>query len=261
MDPTKQSVIHVKCKTCGLPDKDYQPLWCARSGKYVARRRRCIDKKCIGRLTIPQDSQLRYVAYCGLGASADTLKQGPPEFTCTRQVFPPQLCGKSLLDGLVQDPDLDSTSSKRLVENSRPHSSKLLAVPSASPSPTSGPPVTSKGYNAREARQFGQVGEKGPFKYWHGRKPVMNKMGRVRIWVLRNEQSATMNIQRLDFSTYGPYLLKTGSRILDFNDRGVSLLSPEGKELWHASLDQLRLRKNGGDLVDHHRHELEQQRQ
>lgn len=260
MDPTKPAVINVRCEVCGLPNKNYQPLWCAKSGKYVARRKKCIDENWIGRLTIPQDSRLRYVAYSGLVASVHTLTQPPPELTRTRQAVPPPSFSGPVLDGLVQDPDPGLASSRHLVKNSTLSSLKPSAIPSALPAPTSGPPIASKSYNPREARQIGQVGEKHPSKYWHGRKLVMSKMGWVRIWVLRNEQSATVDVKRLGFSTYDPQLLEKGDRILDFNDRGISLVSPEGKELWHASLDQLRLRKGGGDLVEHHRHELEQQR-
>ncbi|KAF1848361.1 uncharacterized protein K460DRAFT_393453 [Cucurbitaria berberidis CBS 394.84] len=195
--------------------------------------------------------------------SANTSTQLHPGFTRTLDVFPPLSFSGFVPNRLVQGPEPhpDLTLSKALVEDSPPSLSPPLALSSALATPLLRPPVASKGYNSREIRQFGQTGEKGPFEYWHGHRPVMSKMGRVRIWVLRNKQSKAVKIQRLGFSTYGPYLLKTGSRILDSNDRGVSLVSLEGKELWHASLDQLRSQKNGSALVEHHKHELKQQGQ
>lgn len=255
-DPTKPSAINVKCKVCGLPNKNYQPLWCITSGKYISKRKKCTDEKCTGCLTIPQDPRLGYVSYCGSKAPRGLSAQQPSELTHTQQAD-----ALMFLDGPVSNVSLQSPSltlSMQLPKASTPHSSGPLAV--LSDSPAIQEPISRKGYNSREFRQFEQKGEKGPFKYWHGRTPVMNKMGRVRIWVLCNELSATMKIQRIDFSTYGLFLLKPGLRILDFNDRGISLVSPEGKELWHSSLDQLRLRKNGNILVEYYRKELEFQR-
>jgi hypothetical protein len=89
--------------------------------------------------------------------------------------------------------------------------------------------------------------------------PVMNKMGRVRIWILRGAKSADMKIKRLDISTYGEFLLKSDCRILEFNERGISLVSSEGKELWHASLEKLRRRKNSEEIVEQHTLELKEQ--
>ena len=60
MDRIKPSVVEIKCEVCGLLNKDCRPLWCAKSGGYVARKE-CADKKCIGYLAIPQDSRLRYI--------------------------------------------------------------------------------------------------------------------------------------------------------------------------------------------------------
>jgi hypothetical protein len=185
----------------------------------------------------------------------DVSVQQSSELTYTQQTD-----ALIFLDGPVSTEPLQSPSlpsSMQLPKASIPRSSGPLAELSDLPAIQES--TSKNGYNSRESRQFEQKGEKGPFKYWHGRTPVMNKMGRVRIWVLCNELSVTMKIQRIDFSTYGLFLLKPGPRILDFNDRGISLISSEGKELWHSSLDQLRLRKNGNVLVEHYRKELELQ--
>lgn len=105
-----------------------------------------------------------------------------------------------------------------------------------------------------------QTDDKGPYEYWHGRLPVLNWMRRVRISVLRDNHSAAMKCQSIRFLYLRSVPVRDRERILDFNDRGISLISLEGMEIWHASLDQLRLRKNGCDIVEHHRQELEYQR-
>lgn len=47
----------------------------------------------------------------------------------------------------------------------------------------------------------------------------------------------------IHFSAYGPYLREPRDKLIDFNERGVSIVSPDGKELWHKDVEQFKLAK------------------
>ena len=99
---------------------------------------------------------------------------------------------------------------------------------------------------------------KGPFDLCHGRRPVLSSNGRVRIWVREKTDS---HAKKIEFSAYGGYLKEPGEKFLGFNERGISIVSGDGRELWHADMEVLRLRKSGSvDLLEQHQRELTAQR-
>jgi hypothetical protein len=39
---------------------------------------------------------------------------------------------------------------------------------------------------------------------------------------------------KIQFSAYGGYLKELGDKFLDFNKRDISIVSGDGRELWHG---------------------------
>jgi hypothetical protein len=57
----------------------------------------------------------------------------------------------------------------------------------------------------------------------------MGSQGRVRLWISNNCGISKM----IEFSAYGSYLEHQGDRLVDFNERGIRIISQDGRVLWH----------------------------
>jgi hypothetical protein len=147
----------------------------------------------------------------------------------------------------------------------RPNSTSVPAIPEESAHDyqealtyLAGPPsgrATSRGEANKNQSQTDV--DRGPFSSWHRRKVVLSTMGRVTIWVQYGLEKAV----KISFSAYGQYLQEIGDKFIDFNEKGISIVSADGKELWHKSVEQFRLAKGGSlELLLHHKHELNAQR-
>jgi len=82
-------------------------------------------------------------------------------------------------------------------------------------------------------------------------------MVRVTIWV----RYGIEKMRIIHFSAYGPYLREPRDKLIDFNERGVSIVSPDEKKLWHKDVEQFKLAKGGSaELLLHREHELDAQK-
>jgi hypothetical protein len=66
-DPSKTSVIAIKCTVCGAQSERHGPAMVPKNGKYVARKKRCRNKKCLESVcATPLDTAIKHVTYASL---------------------------------------------------------------------------------------------------------------------------------------------------------------------------------------------------
>lgn len=86
----------------------------------------------------------------------------------------------------------------------------------------------------------------------------MTSQGRVRLWTFDSCGIRGLS-KTIEFSAYGSYLEHQGDRLIDFNERGISIISQEGEVLWHKDISSFKIVMDGEKIIEQHRHGLEVQ--
>ena len=70
----------------------------------------------------------------------------------------------------------------------------------------------------------------------------MGSQGRVSLWIFNNCGISGLS-KMIEFSAYGSYLEHQGDRLVDFNERGISIVSQDGRVLWHKDISDFKIVK------------------